>query len=64
MNNYEEFELTVLGKEGRNFIIEPVITPDGKKVTKVSGPAFSNIKSGDKVIAYWIGSTLSIKVGK
>ncbi|MGL4654917.1 MAG: hypothetical protein ACRCWM_03375 [Sarcina sp.] len=64
MNKYEEFTLTIMGKEGRNFIIEPVMTPDGKEVSKVSGPAFSNIKVGDKVIAYWIGGSLSIKVGK
>lgn len=64
MNKYEEFTLTIIGKEGRNFTIEPVTTPDGKEVSVVSGPAFSNIKVGDKVTAYWIGSTLSIKVGK
>ena len=64
MSKYKEFELTILGKEGYDFIIEPVKTPDGKIVKKVSGPAFSNIKLGEKVVAYWIGNTLSIKVGK
>ena len=60
----KQFELTILGKDGRDFIIEPVTTPDGEVVNKVSGPAFSNIKIGDKAVAYWIGSTLSIQVGR
>ena len=64
MNNYEEFTLTITGKEGHDFTIEPVTTPDGKVVTTVSGYAFANIHAGDVVKAYWIGSTLSIKVGK
>ena len=64
MNKYEEFELIILGKDGRDFIIEPITTPDGEVVKKISGPAFSNIKVGDKAVAYWIGNTLSLKVGK
>ncbi|WP_297519270.1 hypothetical protein [uncultured Clostridium sp.] len=64
MNDYKEFILTITGKEGRDFTIEPVTTPDSKVVTKVSGCAFSNIQPGDTVKAYWIGSSLSIKVGK
>lgn len=64
MNKYKEFTVTILGKEGKDFIIESVTTPDGKEVSRVSGYAFSNIKAGENVTAYWIGNTLAIKVGK